>query len=304
MSFLCWPRPVSFQCVHFNATRLPPIEACSGSVSQKHSPKVRGRFPARLHRKPFHFLLESIPSRHSPSGIHPRDFPHEHCPTGLSPTTFYPLQFVCVVLSDFPCPQTKTAVGFRIPTTVSRVVPSRPTRFTGVRTTKWSEGESNSRPQHCERCALPTELSPRFKHPNPGRLRNSMFSIVYPHCPICQGVGSSPFRKFSAYTQDFSKETPSLGHFRGKNSPGTEEHLKKEAVLSVSGLLADFPLVPMEARNKEARRDSAVRVTINRLRMCRWAPLEGSSECERSERSCAFELLADSPFHQRPNGSP
>src|SRR6185295_16247597 len=28
---------------------------------------------------------------------------------------------------------------------------------------KWSGGESNSRPHHCERCALPTELPPHTK---------------------------------------------------------------------------------------------------------------------------------------------
>ena len=104
---------------------------------------------------------------------------------------------------------------------------------------KWSGGESNSRPQHCERCALPTELSPRFKHPNPGRLRNSMFSIVYPHCPICQGVGSTPSRKFSVYTQDFSQENPSLRHFRGENRPeaDTEPHASHSEGLAQSKAL-------------------------------------------------------------------
>ena len=37
---------------------------------------------------------------------------------------------------------------------------SRPRRMTGK---KWSGGESNSRPLHCERSALPTELPPQ-KH--------------------------------------------------------------------------------------------------------------------------------------------
>ena len=144
------------------------------------TPRSRGRFPRGFTAN--RFISFRIPFRagfhpwafihgHLPAGIHPRDFPmdvppqaftHEISPWALT-HRFLPTAFVCEWFSGFPCPQTKTAVGVRIPTTVSRVVSSRSSHFiTGVRTTKWSEGESNSRPQHCERCALPTELSPRF----------------------------------------------------------------------------------------------------------------------------------------------
>ena len=52
--------------------------------------------------------------------------------------------------------------GYRAP-----LIPhlARPNFQRSFETVQWSRGGSNSRPQHCERCALPTELRPRkYQH--------------------------------------------------------------------------------------------------------------------------------------------
>ena len=45
-------------------------------------------------------------------------------------------------------------------------LPTEPLPFTGLSLDWWRQGGSNPRPQHCERCALPTELCPH-KHFGP-----------------------------------------------------------------------------------------------------------------------------------------
>ncbi len=111
--------------------------------------------------------------------------------------TFFPLQNTKNLAMSIPSPLTHWCFPFCLSLRQkSRCRKNFPTR---LKNRRWSEGESNPWPQHCERCALPTELPPRIFPSSTLNLKD-----VYEYNPFPEFVKGG-IRKFSKNSQFSSK---------------------------------------------------------------------------------------------------